>query len=99
MYINIIGSQVFEESLVSVIMLLGSVDFATSCTTIIKWKPKFELSPLLSKKFKLFKSIVDCKLWNKLCLLEDNTTIKSMINNCLLKKNVYHTILQLQAIC
>lgn len=88
----------FEESLVSVIMLLGSVDFATSCATIIKWKPIFKQSTISLQKLNLFKSIMDCALWDKLCLLEDTTTIKCLINSCLLKKNVYNTILRIQAI-
>lgn len=43
-------SQYFEELLMSIILMLGSVDYLTSCLSLLQWKPKFELSAILYKK-------------------------------------------------
>lgn len=94
-----IGSQSFEESLVSLIMVLGSVDYLPSCMSLMKWKPKFEPSAILSKKIDMFKSIIGHNLWNKLCLMDDTDSIKCLVNSCLLKKDVYTTIARLHALC
>lgn len=90
-----LGSQSFEESLVSIIMVLGSVDYVTSCVSLMKWNPKFEPSTILCKKINMFKSIIGHHLWNKLCVIDNTDIIKCLVNSCLLKKDVYNTILQM----
>lgn len=80
-------------------MVLGSADYITSCVALIKWKPSFQPSIILSKKFNMFKSILGNSTWEKLCTLDDIHTIKCMINSSLLKKNEYKTFEQLYALC
>lgn len=93
---KIVGSQYFEELLISIIMVLGSVDYLTSCICLIQWKPKFELSAILSKKIVLFKSIIGGNIvWDKLCAIDDIDTLKCLVNSCLLNKDVYDKIIQL----
>lgn len=92
------GSQLFEELLVSIIMVLGSVDYISSAVTLMKWKPSFKMSPVLYKKINLFKSIVSSTLWNELCTFDDNNTIKCLLNSSLLKKDVFNVITQLHAL-
>ncbi|XP_060848746.1 MATH and LRR domain-containing protein PFE0570w-like [Rhopalosiphum padi] len=87
-------SQCFEESLMSIILMFGSVDYLTSCLSLMQWKPKFELSAILSEKIVIFKSILG-HVWDNLCAIDDIKTLKCMINSCLLNKDVYHTIVQL----
>lgn len=79
-------------------MVLGSVDYLSSCLFLMKWKPKFEPSASLFKKIDLFKSIIGHNLWNKLCLMDDINTIKCLVNSYLLKKDVYTTIVRLHAL-
>ncbi|XP_022179933.1 protein PFF0380w-like isoform X10 [Myzus persicae] len=89
-------SPYFEELLMSIILVLGSADYLTSCMSLMQWKPKNELSAILSKKIVIFKSIVgDNIVWDKLCAIDDINTLKCLINSCLLNKNVYDTIIQL----
>ncbi|XP_025198722.1 protein PFF0380w-like [Melanaphis sacchari] len=89
-------SQYFEELLMSIILVLGSVDYLTSCLSLMQWKPKFELSAILSKKISLFKSILGHNIvWDKLCAIDDIKTLKCLVNSCLLNKDVYDTIIQL----
>lgn len=78
-------------------MVLGSVDYATSCVPLMKWNPKFPLSTILSKKFNMFKSIIGHPLWDKLCVMNDTNVIKCLVNSCVLKKDVYNTILQIHS--
>lgn len=52
------GFQYFEELLVSIIMLLGCVDYCTCCAVLMKWEPKFEPSSILTRKYDIFKSIL-----------------------------------------
>lgn len=80
-------------------MVLGSVDYLSSCLCLMKWKPKFEPSAGLLKKIDMFKSIIGHNLWNKLSLMDDTDTIKCSVNSCLLKKDVYTTIVRLHALC
>lgn len=79
-------------------MLLGSVDYLNSCMPLLKWKPTFELSTILSKKMYLFKSVLGNLVWDKLSTIEDTTTIKCIVNSCLVKKDIYNTILRLHAL-
>jgi len=93
---KILGSQYIEESLISIILVLGSVDYLTSCIRLMQWKPKFELSEILSKKIDMFKSIMgDNIVWDKLCAIDDINTLKCLVNSRLLNKDVYDTIIQL----
>uniref|UniRef100_A0A2S2NDR8 Uncharacterized protein n=1 Tax=Schizaphis graminum TaxID=13262 RepID=A0A2S2NDR8_SCHGA len=87
-------SQCFEESLMSIILMFGSVDYLTSCLSLMQWKPKFELSAILSEKIVIFKSILG-HVWDNLCAIDDINLLKCMVNSCLLNKDVYHTIVQL----
>lgn len=80
-------------------MVLGSVDYLSSCLSLMKWKPTFEPSENLLKKIDIFKSILGHNLWNKLCLMDDINTIKCLVNSCLLKKDVHTTIVRLHALC
>jgi len=80
----------------TIILVLGSADYLTSCMSLIQWKPKFELSAILSKKIVIFKSIIgDSILWDKLCAIDDIDRLKCVVNSCLLNKDVYNTIIQL----
>lgn len=80
----------------SIILMLGSVDYLTSCLSLLQWKPKFELSAILSKKIVLFKSVLGHNIvWDKLCAIKDIKTLKCLVNSCLLNKDVYDTIVQL----
>lgn len=79
-------------------MMLGSVDYLNSCMTLLNWKPTFELSSILSKKFFIFKSVLGQSLWNKLSAIEDINTIKCIVNSYLVKKDIYNTIMQLYAL-
>jgi len=64
--------------------------------SLMQWKPKFELSAILSKKIVMFKSIIgDNIVWDKLCAIDDIDRLKCLVNSCLLNKDVYHTIIQL----
>lgn len=92
------GSQSFEESLISIIMVLGSADYVTSCVSLMKWKPTFQLSTILSKKINMFKSIIGHPLWDKLCVIDDTDLIKCLVNSCILKKDVYNTIIRLHSL-
>ncbi|XP_060870265.1 protein PFF0380w-like isoform X3 [Metopolophium dirhodum] len=93
-------SQYIEESLISIILVLGSVDYLTSCMCLMQWKPKFELSAILSKKIVMFKSIIGNNIvWDKLCAIDDINTLKCLVNSCLLNKDVYGTIIQLHNLC
>lgn len=94
----VLGSQIFEELLVSTIMILGSIDYLISCMTLLKWKPKFQLSTILSKKLNIFKSVLGHIIWDKLSNIDDMNTIKCLVNSYLLKRDVYNTIMKLQAI-
>ncbi|XP_025412008.1 uncharacterized protein LOC112684613 [Sipha flava] len=91
-------SQLFEESLVSIIIVLGSVDYVTSCVSLMKWNPKFPLSTILCKKMNMFKSIIGHNLWDKLCIIDNTDIIKCLVNSCILKKDVYNTILRIYSI-
>lgn len=77
-------------------MLLGSVDYCTSCVVLMKWKPKFEPSTILTKKCDIFKSILGHTLWNRLCVIDDINTIKCLISMSTLKEDLYNTIELLQ---
>jgi len=79
-------------------MILGSVDYLTSCVTLLKWRPKFQLSTILSKKLNIFKSVFGNILWDKLCDIDDINTVKCLVNSNLLKKDVYNKIIKLHAI-
>lgn len=79
-------------------MILGSVDYLTSCMTLLKWKPKFQLSTILTKKLNIFKSVLGHNIWDKLCNIDDINTTKCLVNSYLLKKDVYNTIIKLHAI-
>ncbi|VVC30235.1 Hypothetical protein CINCED_3A011875 [Cinara cedri] len=89
-------SQYFEELLVSIIMLLGCVDYCTCCAILMKWEPKFEPSPILTRKYDIFKSILGHTLWNRLCVIDDINTIMCLINVCTLGDEFYHTLEKLQ---
>ncbi|XP_050438064.1 putative uncharacterized protein DDB_G0282133 isoform X3 [Adelges cooleyi] len=92
-------SRLFEESLATLIMVLGSVDYATSTVALMKWKPKYKLSALLLKKITIFKSVLGSELWDKLCDMDDYNMVNCIINSSLLKsKNVYRVITQVHAI-
>ncbi|KAL4084433.1 hypothetical protein QTP88_028255 [Uroleucon formosanum] len=43
-------SQYFEELLISIILVLGSVDYLTSCICLMQWKPKLNCLPSYLKK-------------------------------------------------
>lgn len=80
-------------------MVLGSVDYSTSCITLLNWKPKYQPSSAFLTKLSLFKSVIGTDLWNKLCVQSDTDTIRCMINSCLLlEKNVYNPIIKLHAL-
>jgi len=80
----------------SIILMLGSVDYLTSCLSLLQWKPKFELSAILSKKIVIFKSVLGHNIvWDKLYAIKDIKTLKCLVNSCLLNKDVYDTIVQL----
>lgn len=79
-------------------MVLGSVDYLNSCMTLLKWKPTFELSSMLSKKLYIFKSVLGQSLWDKLSAIEDTNTIKCIVNSYLIKKDIYNTIMRLYAL-
>ncbi|XP_050058427.1 uncharacterized protein MAL13P1.304-like isoform X3 [Aphis gossypii] len=92
-------SQYFEELLMSIILMLGSVDYLTSCLSLLQWKPKFALSAILSKKIFIFKSVLGHNIvWDKLYAIKDIKTLKCLVNSCLLNKDVYDTIVQLHNI-
>lgn len=77
-------------------MLLGCVDYCTSCVVLMKWKPKFKPSTILTRKCEIFKSILGHTLWNRLCVIDDINTIKCLINMCTLKDELYNTLEKLQ---
>lgn len=79
-------------------MVLGSVDYITSSVALMKWKPIYELSAISTKKFNAYKSIVGLDFWNKVSAVDDENSMKCLLNSCLIKKDIFDTLKQLNAI-
>lgn len=79
-------------------MVLGSVEYLTSCVALLKWKPKFEQSTTLSQKFSMFKSILGHAVWDKLSVMDDSTKVESFINIHILGKNEFNTLERIYAL-
>lgn len=79
-------------------MIFGSVDYLASCMALIKWKPNFKPSAIVSKKFEMFKSVIDRDVWDKLYAIEDTNVLTCLVNSSLLKSHEFSTIEQLHAL-
>jgi len=79
-------------------MVLGSVEYISSCVTLMKWKPKFKPSTILSQKLYMFKSILGHVVWDKLSVMDDPTIVRNLINSYMFGKNEFNTIERIHAL-
>ncbi|XP_050522883.1 probable serine/threonine-protein kinase DDB_G0282963 isoform X17 [Daktulosphaira vitifoliae] len=94
-----IRSRLFEECLITIVMVLGSVDYASSTIAIMKYHPKYKPSSGLLKKYIVYKSILGPDLWDKLTKMDDVNMIKCIINSAVLKiKNFSDIMLKLHTL-